>query len=642
MTRSKDRDLGMDRSITRRDFLNGMSVAVTGSLVGSAWVDAFGQPAPAGFYPEKAPDYYPPALTGLRGSHDGAFEMAHQLRDGMPMGEPGPEADTGEVYDLVIVGGGISGLAAAYFYRKEAGPQARILVLDNHEDFGGHAVRNEFTSTHGGRTIIGYGGTQSIDTPSSYSPEAMGLMRELGIDVDRFYKYFDRDLYSSLDLDRGIFFDKETFGADQLVVKGKLSWKEFAARSPLNEVAQKDLVRLYEDKKDYIPGLTRDEKKARLRKMSYLDFLEDYVKVGPQILAYFQSRSNSLFGRGIDALPASSGWRIGYPGFDGMDLMENKSETPGRSEPYIFHFPDGCASISRLLVRAMIPESVPGETMEDIVTARLNYAQLDENERPVRIRLNSTAIRARHLGDTSSAKEVEVTYIRGGKMQRVRGRSCVLACWNSVIPHLCPEMSEKQKKALAYGVKVPLVYTNVLLRNWTSFQKLGISSVTCPGGYHHSLSLDFPVSMGEYKFSASPEEPIVVHLVKVPGRPGLPLREQYRMGRYELLATKFEKYERETRDLLNRILQPGGFDPARDIEAITVNRWPHGYAYEYNAIDEPDWKEEDKPCVVGRQPFGRISIANSDAAGDAYVNPAVDQAHRAVQEVLARGPATNG
>jgi spermidine dehydrogenase len=203
-------------------------------------------------------------------------------------------------------------------------------------------------------------------------------------------------------------------------------------------------------------------------------------------------------------------------------------------------------------------------------------------------------------------------------------------------------MSEKQKKALAYGVKVPLVYTNVLLRNWTSFQKLGISRVTCPGGYHHSLSLDFPVSMGEYKFSASPEEPIVVHLVKVPGRPGLPLREQYRMGRYELLATKFEKYERETRDLLNRILQPGGFDPARDIEAITVNRWPHGYAYEYNAIDEPDWKEEDKPCVVGRQPFGRISIANSDAAGDAYVNPAVDQAHRAVQEVLARGPATNG
>ena len=639
-SRGRDRTLGMDRSITRRDFINGVGVAVGGSLISSPWLEALGVPSPFQFAPEKDPRYYPPALTGLRGSQEGAWEVGHAMRDGETWDDIGAEADTGEVYDLVVVGGGISGLAAAYFYQKAAGPRARILVLDNHDDFGGHARRNEFR--HGNDVVIGYGGTQSIDTPSSYSPEAIGLIRELGIDVDRFHKYFDRDLYSSLNLGRGVFFDKETFGVDRLVVRGKLSRKEFAARSPLNESAQKDLVRLYEDKKDYMPGLTSDEKKARLTKTSYRDFIRDYVKVDPQIITYLQTRTHSLFGVGPEAVPALDCWGLGYPGFQGLNL--EKGPYPGMSlttvprgkpgEPYIFHFPDGCGTIPRLLVRAMIPASAPGKTMEDIVTARLDYARLDEDGLPVRIRLNSTVVRARHLGDRSSAKEVEIIYIRGGKAQRVRSKTCVLACWNSVIPHLCPEISEKQKEALVYGVKVPLVYTNVMIRNWTSFQKLGISNVTCPGGFHLGFGLDFPVSMGDYQFSRTPEDPMVLHMTKTPCSPGLSAREQYRVGREELLVMEFETFEREIRDQLGRALSTGGFDPARDIEGITVNRWPHGYAYEYNSLYDPNWPEEEQPCVVGRKAFGRISIANSDAAAFAYVDPAIDQAYRAVQEVL--------
>jgi spermidine dehydrogenase len=389
-------------------------------------------------------------------------------------------------------------------------------------------------------------------------------------------------------------------------------------------------------------GLTSDEKKARLTKTSYRDFLKDYVKVDPQIITYFQTRTHSLFGVGIEAVPALDCWGLRYPGFQGLNL--EKSPYPGMSlttvprgkpgEPYIFHFPDGCGTIPRLLVRAMIPASAPGKTMEDIVTARLDYARLDEDGLPVRIRLNSTVVRARHLGDRSSAKEVEVIYIRGGKPQRVRSKTCVLACWNSVIPHLCPEISDKQKEALVYGVKVPLVYTNVMIRNWTSFQKLGISNVTCPGGFHLGFGLDFPVSMGDYQFSRTPEDPMVLHMTKTPCSPGLSAREQYRAGREELLVMEFETFEREIRDQLGRALSTGGFDPARDIEGITVNRWPHGYAYEYNSLYDPNWPEEEQPCVVGRKAFGRISIANSDAAAFAYVDPAIDQAYRAVQEVL--------
>jgi spermidine dehydrogenase len=202
-----------------------------------------------------------------------------------------------------------------------------------------------------------------------------------------------------------------------------------------------------------------------------------------------------------------------------------------------------------------------------------------------------------------------------------------------VIPYLCPEMPQKQKDALAYGVKVPLVYTNVLIRNRQAFEKLGISGAICPGSYFDSVTLDFPVSMGDYHFPSQPDEACLLHVHRVPCKPGLPVREQQVAGRMELYGTSFEVFERNIRDQLGRMLGGGGFDPARDIQAITVNRWPHGYAYEYNSLYDPDWPEDQQPHVIGRQRFGRISIANADAAAFAYTNAAIDQAYRAVQEV---------
>ncbi len=638
MTNSSDRDLGMDRPITRRDFLDGVRIAVTGSVVGSAWHKASGQPASAEFNPERVRDDYPPALTGMRGSHDGAFEVAHEMRDGRSWDDLGPEADTGEIYDLVVVGAGISGLAAATFYRKTAGPRARILILDNHDDFGGHAKRNEFR--HQERLLLSFGGTVGISTPSPYSSVAKKLIRDIGIQVERDREFQDRDLYSSLNLSRGVFFDKETFGVDRLVPRGKLSWKEFAALTPLSETAQKDLVRLYEENKDYMPGLSSEEKKTRLSKISYRDFLENHVKVDPMVLTYHQKETDGFFGTGIDAWPALDLWSMGYPGLQGMGLEKGPHPAmclsarpyPER-ERYNYHPPDGAASVARLLVRALNPAAAPGTSMEDIVTAQVDYGRLDEESWPVRIRLNSTVVRARHSGDSSNAKQVEVTYVRDGKPQLVRARSCILACYNGVIPLLCPELPEKQKKALRYGVKIPLVYTKVMIRNWTSFHKLGVSGAYCPGSYHHNARLNRPYSIGGYRHPATPEEPMVVNMTRTPNKPGLPSREQHRFGRYDLLGTTFETFERKIRDQLGRMLSDGGFDPAKDIEAITVNRWAHGYAYEYNSLWEPLWSEDEQPCVIGRQPFGRISIANSDAAAYPYIDPAIDQAYRAVQEV---------
>lgn len=627
----RERDLGMGLNIARRDFLNGVAIMVGASLLGPDpfLLDAFGVPNTT-FAPEKDPNYYPPSKTGLRGSHAGSFEVAHALRDGNQW----PEAqDEKETYDLIVVGGGISGLSAAYFYRKSFGPNSKILILDNHDDFGGHAKRNEFRV--GSRLLLGYGGTQSIEGPGRYSPEAIGLLKELGIDVQRFYKYFDQNLYKSMNLKRATFFDKETFGVDRLVPGAGLhSTPEVIPQIPIDEAARKDLARLENEAIDYLPDLSPEQKRVKLVKTSYTDFLLQSAKVHPDVIKLFQTAPHGLYGVGIDAVSADNCRGMGYPGFKGMPAPTREH---GDREPYIFHFPDGNASIARLLVRSLVPGSAPGSTMEDIVTAKMNYAKLDDPASSVRIRLNSTAIRAVHVGEPATSKEVEITYVRGGKAHKVRAGQCVLACYNVVIPYLCPEMPDKQKEALAYAVKVPLVYTNVQIRNWKPFQKLGLNNIYCPGGYFTSYSLDFPVSIGEYKFPSNPDESCLLHVLRTPCQPGSSCKDQYRAGRYDLLTTTFETFEHNVRDQLGRILAGTDFDPARDIQAITVNRWPHGYAYEYNPLFEPlDRPDAERPCVIGRKPFGRIKIANSDADGHAYTNIAIDQAYRAVQELLVK------
>jgi spermidine dehydrogenase len=636
----RGRKLGMGRRISRRDFLNGFSVAVGGGLLAAQtnWLEAFGTPQ-SHLSPQKKASYYPPTLTGMRGSTDAVMQVGHALRDGSTSAWDTPTPDK-EEYDLIVVGGGISGLAAAYFYQKAAGAKARVLILENHDDFGGHARRNEFHVN--GRMILCYGGTQSIASPKLYSAQSMGMLRELGVDVDKFDKYYDRGFEKSQGLTHGVFFDKETFGTDRMVAGwGDPPSAEFLAKTPLSKEAQADLLRLYADRVDYLPGKSPSEKKAALAKTSYKDFLTDSVRVSPEVITFLQKHTYGLYGVGIEAVPAGDMPGIGEPGFLGMDLSGPPGPGIGLEvtrqdyrDPYIFHFPDGNASIARLLVRRLIPGCAPGTTMEDIVTAKMDYARLDEAGSAVRMRLSSTAIRARNIGDAGAPSGVEVIYVRDGKARSVRGGACVLACWNMVIPHMCPEMPEKQKEALVYGVKVPLVYASVLIRNWEAMKKLGVGTVACPGSYFDEVETDFPVSMGDYQFTRDPREACVLHLQRVPCKAGLPAREQQRVGRAELLTTPSETFEYNVRDQLGRMYGSGGFDAKRDILAITVNRWPHGYAYEYNSLYDPDWPEDQQPCAIGRQAFGRISIANSDAGAFAYTNEAIDQAYRAVNEVL--------
>jgi spermidine dehydrogenase len=280
--------------------------------------------------------------------------------------------------------------------------------------------------------------------------------------------------------------------------------------------------------------------------------------------------------------------------------------------------------------------------MEDVVTAKAGYSKLDAAENAVRIRLGSTAVNTKQNHTEGAKSGVSVAYARNGKLHRVKAKHCVLACYNVMVPYLCPELPEKQKEALHYCVKAPFIYTHVAIRNWEPFHKLGIHQIMAPGGYHSFIALDFPVSIGEYKFPGKPEEPAVLFMLRTPCSPGAPRRDQYRAGRYELLSTKFETIERNIREQLRRMLGDAGFDAARDIEAITVNRWAHGYAYEYDWYSDRNLPPGPRPSVIGRAPFGNITIANSDSAARAYTDAAIDEAHRAVQELSGIGATTGG
>ena len=625
-------------NINRRDFINGFALSLTAGTT----LSPFELLANENLALSSA--YYPPAMTGMRGSHKGSYEIAHSLAwAGTKFDEPKHQTDT--KYDLIVVGGGLSGLSAAYFYRQRYGKDAKILVIDNHDDFGGHAKRNEFTVD--GEKLIGYGGSQSIDTPSSYSAPAKKLLKDIGVITERFYDYYDQDFFGARNLKRGLYFSNDLYGKDHVVEnllrahldKNDNDLIDILSKFPLANESKKALINLLKSKKNYLqdePSLAK--RIALMRATSYSDFLRKFVEVPEEVVLLYRDSHRGLWGVGWDALSTLEAYKANMPGTRYLDL-EVKSANPhnmyDREEPYIFHFPDGNAGVARALVNKLIPDSMSVDTMEAQVKAKVDYNALDLKSSKVRIRLNSSVVKVEH---TSNQRSVNVVYINNGKSYRVVGRHVVMACYNNMLPHLCPELPIEQKEALNYATKIPLVYISIAVRNWRAFSNLGFHSITIPQPkLMHSFGLDFPVSMGDYNFPQNPNQPTILHGTYVPTDPdkGLSAKEQAINGRRQLYEISFAQFERDIIEQMQGSLKGGGFDAERDIAGITVNRWPHGYAWEYNDYSDPaEYNPYNGPHIKGRARIGRISIANSDASAYAYVDGAIDAADRAVNEQL--------
>ncbi|EED31218.1 twin-arginine translocation pathway signal [gamma proteobacterium NOR5-3] len=628
----------MDKPISRRDFLNG--IAVTSAMAVLAPGEAPAETSPGAYTPGATAGSYPPLLNGIRGSHDGSYEVAHQLAwRGI---RPQSYRDTGEEYDLVIVGAGISGLAAAYFYQQNSSPRQRILILDNHDDFGGHARRNEFL--HEGRMLLGFGGSINLEHPENYSPVAKALLNELGTDMARLERALPPDYnFASLGGVSGLYVKSgQQFGAAMLTGRWMQAfhasgdYRDLIEQLPFDALEKGRLVDLIEGKTNLLGGMSLAEKLNYLKTTSYHAFLRDRAGLSDASIALFDPLLRVSNGVGGDSLCVADALAQASPGLRSMGYLGKLSHSLlfDEEQPYrALFFPDGNASIARLLVRRLIPAAATGRGMDDILASRFDYAQLDRASAAVRLRLSATVVNVVHRGKGS----VDIEYVESGAACSVRAGRAILACDNGIIPHLAPELPEAQKEALSYGVKTPFIWVNVLLRNGAPFFAAGAEFYTCPGSYFELVSRAPPASFADFDAPAQPHGPLVVFMAHSPA----PLnsgkdtaRDLYRRGRQSLYTTPFATYEREIRQQLSAMFGAHGFDADRDIEAITVNRWPHGYAYNYNSLYDPEWKPGTAPHELGRQRYGRISIANSDSEAMAYVDAAIDAAWRAAKEQL--------
>ncbi len=617
-----DRQLGMRRKITRRDFLHDSSLAALGLTLPVGPVMAAA---------ESSETYYPPTRTGLRGSHPGAFEAAHQLAwNGKGFGDP---QDTGERYDLVVVGGGISGLATALYYRDRFGDDARILILENHDDFGGHAKRNEFHQ--GGEMRLALGGVHNLEY-DSFSPTVYAMLDRLGISIPALLQQTGFAYGFSGPGQSCTWFDEATFGENVLLKGAGLRWSdqelmvESIDQMPLSDTARARLKAFYLAEEDALPEMDPEQREAWLRGMSYFDFLRNYGGLDDECLALFNNITHGAEGFSAVNLSAMEALETGLPG---RNLLGEGHET----DDYDYHmamFPDGNASVARLMVQQLVPGVAPGANVDNIAVSEFDYAQLDNAGSPVRLRLNSTVVYAGN-GDGGA----QVRYLNDGRLFAVESRHVVLACYHSIIPHLCPELSETQKTALSYQVKCPLLLTNVLLKNGDAVRQSGISGVHCPGRMHANVYVWQGNTAGGFTQGSWDNGDGPVNLVfwgSIEEPPGdMTLKERLRASRAAMLELEFEDYEREVRTVLDGMLGPYGLDVREDILAITVNRWPHGYSYWYTDLWDPDFEDGQWPHEIARQPFGNIAIANSDASTEAYTHTAIEEALRAVSELPA-------
>ena len=497
------------------------------------------------------------------------------------------------------------------------------------------------------------------DIPGSYGQPALDMLAYLGVTPNAFPDEESPGIPDTYGLRSMLLFPAADWGADHLVTTkpGSQSWPDYLATTPYSERARADLARLFTDTTtDYLAQkhgpMSDADKKALLSRITYKHYLIEYVGMSEEATGWLQRTSHGLYGAGIQAVQAADLWLLEYPGFEGLGLVWGDFPGVGRtaqmdampdSDPTVA-WPDGNASVARLLVSRLIPSAFPDgpPDQESIVTARCRYDRLDRRHNDVRIRLNSMVFRVRPADRHRSFAEVD--YVIGGEGRRVRGTHVVMACWNRITAQIVEGLPRRQVRDLTYARKVPLIYGRAGLTNWRPWADAKIASVSPRGD---SLFWDSTSLVAGQKFGdvygptpADPDHPAMLSFNCVPTDPSrLTQLSAYEAGRQRLLEMSLRDLEQALIDVLDRSVNAAGgdFDPERDIDSFMINRWNYGYAYELASPFDPSLygANADQPHVRGRVPFRNIAVANSDSGAFAYAHSAIDEGYRAVNDLPA-------
>ena len=622
-----DKELGLDKSITRRDFVYGSSLMLAGTLVGgNESLQASVNNLSDYSFDVSANWYGPGGIGDYAKSHGNTPELiktAHQIRSGKFSNQEKMAIDTNEEFDLVVVGGGFSGLSAAYHFNR-LNPSGRVLVLDNHPIFGGEAKRNDFIVN--GMHISGPQGSNDFGLPSlDGGPDdyftALNMPREFNyteptgsaVDMRIPIDNYDYLTWQERSYDVGHFFD----GATTPWVKDV--WGSGLQSTPWSKEVQAAFQRVRS-----IEGSKQTDQ--WLDTVTLKSYYEKNLGLPPEVIAFYDPIMASIIGLGCDGISAYWGKYFDMPGFKRPDLYDGG---------YLQSFPGGNAGIARHFVKKLNPEAIEGKSFEEILFGKINFAKLDHADKTVRMRLNSTVVAVEHISEISNKEHVQITYANGEVLSRLKAKTVVMASGGWVNRHVLKDMPDSYHSAYAKFGHSPVLVANVALTNWRFLERLGVTAALWNGGFGFTCNIRRPMIVDGQSQPLDPDKPIVMTFYAPIFKPGLSRKNQGIIGRAELLGTSFADYERQIREQMTAMFSAGGFDPVRDIAGIILNRWGHAYVNPDLGFMFGNNNELSAPDVI-RQPYGRIAIGHSELRGHQYWNGAAGEGRRAVEALIDR------